>query len=111
MNLTAIVAPNAKAAANYYPASYWYSLLRVPEKNEFPGTGAKGNGISPNMKSQAEWLEMIKTDSCWSCHQFGTKATREIPKAWASSIRPRRPGIGGYSPVRRAARCWAASDG
>ena len=33
------------------------------------------------MKSQAEWLELIKTDSCWSCHQLGNKATREIPKA------------------------------
>jgi hypothetical protein len=79
VNLTAVVAPSAKAAADYYPASYWYSLLRVPAKNEFPGTGPKGNGISPNVKSQAEWLETIKTDSCWSCHQLGTKATREIP--------------------------------
>ena len=81
VNLTAVVAPSARAAADFYPASYWYSLLKVPEKNEFPGTGPKGNGISPNMKSQAEWLEMVKTDSCWSCHQLGTKATREIPKA------------------------------
>ncbi len=79
VNLTAVVAPNPKAAAEYYPASFWYSLLKVPDKSEFPGTGPKGNGISPNMKSQAEWLELIKTDSCWSCHQLGTKATREIP--------------------------------
>ncbi|HYL34893.1 MAG TPA: carboxypeptidase-like regulatory domain-containing protein [Bryobacteraceae bacterium] len=81
VNLTAVVAPNAKAAADYYPASYWFSLLRVPDKREFPGTGPQGNGISPNMKSQAEWIEMLKTDSCWSCHQLGTKATREIPKS------------------------------
>jgi hypothetical protein len=79
VNLTAVVAPSAKAAAEYYPASYWFSLLRVPDKKEFPGTGPQGNGISPGMKSQAEWLEMLKTDSCWSCHQLGTKATREIP--------------------------------
>src|SRR5436305_547816 len=69
------------AAAEYYPASYWYSLLKVPDKSEFPGTGPQGNGISPNVKSQAEFLERVKTDSCWSCHQLGTKATREIPKA------------------------------
>jgi hypothetical protein len=80
LNLTAVVAPNASAAAQYYPASYWYSLLKVPDKSEFPGTGPEGNGISPNMKSQAQWLELVKTDSCWSCHQLGTKATREIPK-------------------------------
>src|SRR5437016_2394435 len=46
VNLTAVVAPSARAAADFYPASYWYSLLKVPEKNEFPGTGPKGNGIS-----------------------------------------------------------------
>src|SRR5258708_4562311 len=81
VNLVAEVAPNPRAAAEYYPASYWYSLLRVPDKSEFPGTGPKGNGISENMKSQAQWLELIKTDSCWSCHQLVHKATREIPKS------------------------------
>jgi hypothetical protein len=80
VNLTATVAPNARAAAEYYPASFWYSLLKVPDKSEFPGTGPKGNGISENMKSQAQWLELVKTDSCWSCHQLGNKATREISK-------------------------------
>src|SRR2546429_1913854 len=76
VNLTAVVAPNPKAAAEYYPAVYWFSLLRVPDKSEFPGTGPKGNGISENMKTQAQFLELIKTDSCWSCHQLGNKATR-----------------------------------
>jgi hypothetical protein len=37
LNLRAAVAPDAKAAAEYYPASYWYSLLEVPDKSEFPG--------------------------------------------------------------------------
>src|SRR3954451_11465139 len=81
LNLTAAAAPDAKSAAEYYPASYWYSLLKPPDKREFPGTGPNGNGISPNIKTQAQFLEMIKTDSCWSCHQLGNKATREIPKA------------------------------
>src|SRR5712692_2915666 len=30
LNLTAVVAPNAAAAAEYYPAIYWYSMLKVP---------------------------------------------------------------------------------
>lgn len=80
VNLMAMVAPNARAAAEYYPAIYWFSLLQVPEKSEFPGTGPKGNGIPENMKSQGQWLHFVKTDSCWSCHQMGEKATREIPK-------------------------------
>src|SRR5213594_4180889 len=43
VNLTAVVAPNPRAAAEYYPAGYWFSLIRVPEKSEFPGTGPNGN--------------------------------------------------------------------
>src|SRR2546427_10206167 len=80
VNLTGVAAPNRRAAAEYYPAIYWFSLLRVPDKSEFPGTGHKGNGIPENMKSQGQWLHLLKTDSCWSCHQMGDKATREIPK-------------------------------
>ncbi|MGH9784480.1 MAG: carboxypeptidase-like regulatory domain-containing protein, partial [Terriglobia bacterium] len=78
LNLTAAVAPNPKAAAEYYPASQWYSLLRIPDKSEFPGTGPNGNGISEEMKSQAEWLKNVKTDGCITCHQLGNKATREL---------------------------------
>ena len=80
VNLTAVLAPSARAAAEYYPAIYWFSLLQVPEKSEFPGTGPKGNGIPENMTNQGQWLHLLKTDSCWSCHQVGDKATREIPK-------------------------------
>src|SRR5438876_12409227 len=32
VNLNAAVAPSARAAAEYYPAVYWFSLLRVPDK-------------------------------------------------------------------------------
>jgi hypothetical protein len=88
LNLQAVVAPDARAAAEYYPASYWFSLLKVPDKSEFPGTGATGNGISPGIKSQAQWLERVKTDSCWSCHQLGNKATREIPREFGSFDSP-----------------------
>jgi hypothetical protein len=80
LNLTAVVAPNPRAAAQYYPAIYWYSLLQVPAKSEFPGTGPQGNGISETVKSQGEWLDSVKTDGCVTCHQLGNKATREIPK-------------------------------
>jgi hypothetical protein len=34
--LTAVIAPNAQAAAQYYPADYWYSLLNIPPKGAFP---------------------------------------------------------------------------
>jgi hypothetical protein len=80
LNLTAVVAPNAAAAAEYYPAIYWYSMLKVPEKSEFPGTGPDGNGINPALKSQEQWLDIVKTNGCYGCHAIGTKAMRTIPK-------------------------------
>jgi hypothetical protein len=80
VNLKAVTAPDAKAAAAYYPALYWFSLLQVPPKSDFPGTGPQGNGISPTVKSQAEWIRnVVNTDGCTGCHQLGNKATREIP--------------------------------
>jgi hypothetical protein len=81
LNLTAVPAPSPKAAAEYYPAGYWFSLIKVPDKSEFPGTGPDGNGISPNLKVQADWIRNLKSGGCWACHQLGNKATREIPKA------------------------------
>ena len=38
VNLQAVVAPDAKAAAQYYPADYWYSLMQLPPKSAFPMT-------------------------------------------------------------------------
>jgi hypothetical protein len=83
VDLKPTVAPDKTTAAESYPANYWYALLTVPEKSEFPGTGPSGNGISPNIKSQAEWIHLIKTDSCESCHQLGNKYTRTIPAMFA----------------------------
>ncbi|MCL2384834.1 MAG: carboxypeptidase-like regulatory domain-containing protein [Alphaproteobacteria bacterium] len=79
LDLTAVIAPNVAAAAEYYPAIYWYSLLKIPDKSAFPGTGAKGNGLPETLKSQQQWLEIVKTDGCFTCHQLGDKATRTIP--------------------------------
>jgi hypothetical protein len=84
LNLTATSAPNARAAAEYYPAGFWFSMIRVPEKGEFPGNAPGGNGISPSIKSQTEWIRNLKSGGCWACHQLGNKATREIPKALGS---------------------------
>jgi hypothetical protein len=84
LNLTAVIAPNEHAAAQYYPAGYWLSMLRIPEAGEFPGTGPGGNGISPNVKSQSDWVRLIKSGGCTACHQLGTKGTRELPKELGS---------------------------
>jgi hypothetical protein len=84
LDLTAVVAPTAAAAAEYYPAIYWYAMLKVPDKSEFPGTGPDGNRMPVALKSQAQWLDVVKTNGCYTCHQLGNKATRTIPKELGS---------------------------
>jgi hypothetical protein len=96
LNLRAVLAPTAAAAAEYYPAIYWYALLKIPDSSEFPGTGPEGNGLPKDLRIQGQWLDIIKTDGCFTCHQLGNKATRTIPKqlgefpnsaqAWARRI-------------------------
>jgi hypothetical protein len=83
LNLTAMEAPSAAAAAEYYPPIYWYSMLKIPAKWEFPGTGPKGNRIDPGIRTQAQWLNTVKTNGCMSCHALGTQGTRTIPKDFA----------------------------
>ena len=87
--LTAVVAPNSKAAAQYYPANYWYSLLQVPAKSEFPMSvsvrppDAGGTAQTRVIRTQAEWVSTVK--SCNGvCHQMGTKITREISPSMGS---------------------------
>ncbi len=80
LDLTAVVAPNLAAAAEFYPPIYWYAMLGVPDASLFPGTGAKGNGMLETLRSQEQWLDIVKTDGCYTCHQLGDKATRTIPK-------------------------------
>jgi hypothetical protein len=80
LDLKAVVAPNDAAAAEYYPAIYWYSMLKIPDKSLFPGTGEKGNGIPERLRHQEQWLDVVKTNGCNTCHQLGNKATRTIQK-------------------------------
>ncbi len=80
LNLKAVTAPSDGAAAQYYPAIYWYSMLKIPDKSEFPGTGEKGNGMPEKLQHQAQWLDVVKTNGCNTCHQMGNKATQTIPK-------------------------------
>ena len=72
VDLKAAAAPDEAAAAQLYPPIYWYSMLTIPAKSEFP---------LPNMKSQGEWLNTVKSGACLSCHPIGTPGTRTISPA------------------------------
>jgi hypothetical protein len=72
LNLKVNVAPDARTAAQVYPAAWWLSLAEVP---------------------QGEMTPRQVTDSvrgCLNCHQLGGKVTREIlpsiSKAAATSL-------------------------
>ena len=88
LNLTAVIAPSAKAAAEYYPANYWLALLAPPPASDFPGTGRAGNGLPEALKNQGAWIgNMKEINSCTQCHQLGTKATRELHPSYASKFK------------------------
>ena len=57
---------------------------RCRRRTNFPARAASGNGISPNVKSQGQWIHLIKTDSCESCHQLGNQYTRTIPAMFSN---------------------------
>ncbi|MDB5922060.1 MAG: hypothetical protein JWN13_996 [Betaproteobacteria bacterium] len=75
LDLRAVVALTPAAAAEYYPAIYWYSMLSIPESTAFSATS--------NVKTQREWLNQVKTNGCITCHQIGNKATRTLPPEFA----------------------------
>ena len=77
VNLTAVVAPNDAAAAKYYPAIYWFSMLKIPDKDQFGG-----KSDIPDKVSQSDWLTAMKNQACVGCHQLGQLSTRTIPAAF-----------------------------
>ena len=60
LDLRATVAPNARAAAQVYPAAWWLTMIEPPDEPE----------------AQLEFALTMK--ECYDCHQVGNKATREI---------------------------------
>ncbi len=105
LNLKAVVAPNDAAAAHYYPAIYWYSMLKIPDGSEFGGKGKIPAKITQNRMGgfdERQWL-------------------RQLPSAWDSSPRVlsrktfrirltisrllRKPGFAESSPARAAKQC------
>jgi len=84
LDLIAEIAPDAAAAAEYYPAGYWHSLLEIPEAHEFPGTGPDGNGIGVGVLTQDDYIRRVTNGGCVVCHQMGNAATRTIPDMFSN---------------------------
>ena len=79
LDLTAVPAPNAAAAAHYYSAIYWYSMLKIPPAKDFGGS----SDIPKNI-TQETWRHRMNNTDCIGCHQLGQEATRTIPAAFGN---------------------------
>src|SRR3982074_3604745 len=77
LNHTAVPAPNEAAAAHYYPAIYWYAMMKIPPAGDFGG-----KSDIPEKLTQTDWLKQMKNIGCIGCHQLGQEATRTIPAAF-----------------------------
>lgn len=69
IDLKAIAAPNAAAAAMTYPAAYWYALMKIPDQAEIARLPGGRNA----------YLMWMKNMGCIGCHQLGNLATRTLP--------------------------------
>ena len=74
LNLTAVPAPNEAEAAKYYPAIYWFAMMKIPEAEIF------GSKDAPNNVKITDYLNAMKNNGCVGCHQLGQLSTRTIPK-------------------------------
>jgi hypothetical protein len=74
VNIIATPAPNEAAAAQYYPAIYWYSMLKIPAADQF----GSNSQIAANV-TQPMWLNSLKNNGCVGCHQIGQASTRTFP--------------------------------
>jgi hypothetical protein len=79
LNLKATPAPDAAAAAHYYPAIYWYSMLKIPAAAQFGGTDGIPAGVT-----RERWLDLMKSNGCIGCHQLGQLSTRTVPAAFGT---------------------------
>jgi hypothetical protein len=74
VNHAAVSAPNAAAAAHYYPAIYWYVMMKLPPEKDFGGS----TDIPKNI-TRDTWRQRMNNVDCVGCHQLGQEATRTIP--------------------------------
>ena len=74
VNITARAPATPADAAKYYPAIYWYSMLKIPPQSEMGDRANFGNNMT-----QQRWLGAMKNLGCVGCHQLGQQSTRTIP--------------------------------
>ena len=115
LNLKAVVAPNEAAAAQYYPAIYWYSMLKIPDSQRVRRQGRDpGEDDADRMAQHDEEQRLRRLPSARpALHAHVSRRACRIRSA--SWRRPRKRGSAASSPVNPASKCstlwsskWAA---
>src|SRR5262245_23713798 len=81
LNLTAVPAPNETEAAKYYPAIYWYAMMKIPDAEFFSSKDAPAN------LKITDYLNGMKNNGCVGCHQLGQLSTRTVPKFHLDAVK------------------------
>ena len=98
LNLKAVVAPNEAAAAQYYPAIYWYSMMKIPDASEFGGKGEIPANANPEPMAE---LDEERTAALTVIRWASAPRARSRERCrthWASSPLPRKRGFAASSP-------------
>src|SRR3954452_6895288 len=66
LNLTAVPAADARSAAQYYPAIYWYAMMQMPPAADFGGSSDIPKDITRDL-----WRQRMGNVDCVGCHQLG----------------------------------------
>ncbi len=74
LDLTAVPAPDERSAAHYYPAIYWYAMMKMPPASDFGGSTD-----IPKEITRETWRQRMGNVDCIGCHQLGQESTRTIP--------------------------------
>jgi hypothetical protein len=74
VNLAAVPAPDERSAAHYYPALYWYTMMKLPPASDFGGSSEIPKNVTLDI-----WRMRMNNVDCIGCHQLGQESTRTVP--------------------------------
>ena len=72
ISIAAKTAPDEKSAAHYYPAIYWYSMMKIPEASVF------GSKDAPSNVKLTDYLNVMKNNGCVGCGLCGEVADAAV---------------------------------
>ncbi len=105
VDLKPSVAPDAKTAAQYYPANYWYALLKVPVEERISGLPVlPGTESRPTSRVRANGFTSSKRIAANRATSSATNTRARFRRCSPISIPRPKPGCVASSPAKPATR-------